>query len=164
MDTPHFTLHDSPFPVPRSPFPISRCRAGFTLVEMLAVIVLIGILMMAAGGSVRKANEIAKKTKAEAECRELVNALLEYRSVYGTWPGGDNSGEKEASAKFLEPLTDAGKNSRGLVFLNLSLSTGNWNDPWGNPYKIFFPRGSKTERPMAMEACVSFPFRRPPPM
>ena len=73
-------------------------RTGFTLVEMLAVIVLIGILMMAAGMSIRKAQHLARVTKAEAECRELVNAMLEYnqRRVADTWKlsYGFNPGEK----------------------------------------------------------------------
>ena len=140
-----------------------RGKSGFTLVEMLAVVVLIAILMAAAGMSVRKANQIAKNAKAEAECRELVNAILEYRSVYGEWPGGDSAkGEVKATENFLKPLINASDNDRGIVFLNLTLTDNVWNDPWGHPYVIFFPDGSKeAKRPTALETCVSFPFRRP---
>ncbi len=140
-----------------------RPRQGFTLVEMLSVMVLVSILMMAVGLSVRKANQIAKNTKAEAECRELVNAILEYRSRYGEWPGGESArGEVEANYQFLKPLIDSSANASGIVFLNLSIeSGGTWRDPWGNPYMIFFPDGSETTpRRTALETCVSFPFRR----
>ena len=138
-------------------------RAGFTLVEMLAVMVLISILMTATGLSMRKANLIAKNTRAEAECRELVNALLEYRSLYGDWPGGEKArGEVEARYCFLDPLIASSKKCSGIVFLLLTLDTGEkWLDPWGNPYVIFFPDGSTTKpRRTALETCVSFPFRR----
>lgn len=144
-------------------FRVKSRTAGFTLVEMLAVVVLIAILMAAAGMSVRKANQIAKNAKAEAECRELVNAILEYKSVYGEWPGGDSAkGEVKATETFLKPLINAADNTRGIVFLNLTLTDKAWNDPWGEPYVIFFPDGSReAKRPTALETCVSFPFRRP---
>lgn len=137
-------------------------RAGFTLIEMLTVIVLISILMTAAGLSVRKARQLAKNTKAEAECRELVNAMLEYRATYGGWPN-DAKGELEVSYSFLKPLIDGGSNPRGIVFLNLSLTSGDWRDPWGSPYKVHIPADEKTKRPAAIETCVSFPFRNTAP-
>lgn len=136
-------------------------RSGFTLVEMLAVIVLIGILMMAAGMSIRKAQQVAKTTKAEAECRELVNAMLQYRATYGTWP---MTGNGKVSVTSLRPLTDAKENARGIVFLNLSLTSGYWNDPWGNPYEVRFPKSRSTTRRAAIETCVSFPFRNTQPI
>lgn len=152
-----------------SHLPLATCRSGtcrsggFTLVELLTVIVLIGILMMSAGMSIRKARQVARNTKAEGECRELVNALLEYRAALGVWPSG-SSGQREATKEFLEPLTDSGKNPRGIVFLNLTLESGKWTDPWGAAYKVYFPDGRKTRRPAVIETCVSFPFRNMEPL
>ena len=158
MNFPLSTFHLPLVPRPR--------RAGFTLIEMLTVIVLIGILMAAAGLSIRKANELSRNTKAESECRELVNALLEYRSVYRKWPS-HNGDQNEVTKDFLKPLIDSGDrdgNPRGLVFLNLTLTENTWNDPWGRPYRFYFPDPKTVQRPKAIEACVSFPFKRPPPV
>ncbi len=138
-------------------------RAGFTLVEMLTVVVLIGILVASSGMALGKANELARRTKAEAECRELVNALISYRSTYGEWPGGERAqGNVDADKAILTPLIDPSENKRKLVFLNLPperLVDGEWRDPWGSPYKIFFPDGNQVERRTALETCVAFPFR-----
>ena len=151
----HFPLSTFHFP-----FSISR-RAGFTLIELLAVIVLVSILMTAAGMSVRKAMQLAKNTKAETECRELVNALLEYRATFNEWPKGEAG---DVSKDFLAPLIEADKNDRGIVFLNLSLTTDTWNDPWNRPYRVYFPGDEKPRRPAAVETCVSFPFRNTAPI
>ncbi len=147
-----------------STFVLRPFRSGFTLIEMLTVIVLIGILMTAAGLSVRKAMELSRNTKAEAECRELVNAILEYRETFHEWPTESPAEEETATASFLKPLIDPSENSRGLVFLNLTLTDSSWNDPWGQPYKVYFPDPKKMQRPKAIEGCISFPFKRPPPI
>ena len=140
----------------------NHSRAGFTLVEMLTVVVLIGILMASSGMALAKANELAKRTKAETECRELVNALLTYRSTYGEWPGG-KKGEVDADSAILSPLMNASENTHGIVFLNLQpdrLDGGKWLDPWHVPYRVFFHDGSpEATRPTALRTCVSFPFR-----
>ena len=155
--------HVSTFHFPLSTFHFRRfrLRTGFTLVEMLAVIVLIGILMMAAGMSIRKAHHLAKITKAEAECRELVNAMLEYRAAFHEWPF---SGNGPVSVDDLKPLTDASANDRGIVFLNLSLTSGEWKDPWGNPYEVHFPGGKDSSHKVGIETRVSFPFRNTEPL
>ena len=145
----------------------TQSRAGFTLVEMLTVMVLICILMASSGMALAKANELAKRTKAETECRELVHALIAYRSTYGEWPGGDSGkDEVEADSAILTPLFDPSANNRHLVFLNIAperLESGRWLDPWGRAYKIFFPDDSQVTRPTKLETCVSFPFRNKAP-
>lgn len=139
--------------------------SGFTLVELLTVIVLIAILLSAAGMSARKAREVAKAAKAESECRELVNAVLEYRSLYEKWPGHAKDEkvqiEEPVTAEFLKPLSDAGANDRGIVFLNVNLSGGVFVDPWKNPYMIYIHDEQKdVSRGIELETCVSFPYRR----
>lgn len=148
----------------------SARRAGFTLVEMLTVIVLISLLLSAAGLSARKARALARQSKAEAEMRELVNAFLEYYVVYHDDKQALNAlpkGEVEVKREYLELVADGKKNPKGLVFYNYTFPEDMtvMNDPWGHPYHLIFHDGSKVlKRPTMLETCVSFPYRRRNPL
>ena len=87
-----FSIPRSPFPIPRSPFPIprfggrSRRNGGFTLIEMLVVIVIIVILM----GVVFKLSKgaMAKSTYArEVKRLAIIRTLVEeFHAEYNIYP------------------------------------------------------------------------------
>ncbi len=63
-----------------------RGRAGFTLVELLVVIVvlaiLVGLLLPVIAGAVRT----AKNAATQAEINQLAQALANFKSTYGDYP------------------------------------------------------------------------------
>ncbi len=115
-------------------------RGGFSLVEMLTVIAIIGILMGFTGVALAKARELARRTKAEAELREMVAAWLQYHQLYGEFPSDKNN--VQTSEELLDPLVNPENkdNWRGIVFLNLTLPEQEefFRDPWGTPYQLSF--------------------------
>ena len=63
-----------------------RARRGFTLVEMLVVIAIIGVLaslIMAVGGS---AIRQAKRTTIKMDISQLESAIIAYKEKYGDYP------------------------------------------------------------------------------
>ena len=60
--------------------------SAFTLPELLTVIAIVALLMTASVGSLNRARFFAKRTKAEVQLRELVNAWKQYYTTYGAWP------------------------------------------------------------------------------
>lgn len=68
-----------------------RQRAGFTLVEMMVVIALIGILAAIVLGSLVQARESSKIAKAKEEIKNIEQAFKLYRQELGVMPpGGDH--------------------------------------------------------------------------
>lgn len=70
-----------------------RCRPGFTLVELLIVIIIIGILsgmMMLNAGS---ATDKAEATKIVANMRSVKSACMLFYAENGVWPDTDLSGK-----------------------------------------------------------------------
>ncbi|MEI8242794.1 MAG: type II secretion system protein [bacterium] len=65
-----------------------RTASGFTLVEMLAVIVIIGVLASSLAYAVTKARALARQADCKSNMRQLGAAILIYRSDPGN--GGSN--------------------------------------------------------------------------
>ena len=102
---------------------------GFTLVELLVVLAILGMLAALVGPQVLNQLGGAKSKSAQIQIRDLEQALELYKLDVGRFP---NNGEG------LEALVRSPSNARG------------WNgpylrkdeiplDPWGNEYQYQFP-------------------------
>lgn len=134
-------------------------RGGFTLIEMLVVVSMVGLLMTVSLASATKARTLVRRAKAEAELREMVNAWLQYQAFYGKWPEKVKGKiDVTASAKLLGPIIDSDDNENplGVVFLGVPLAPGDdFLDPWGHPYRISFDKEeNKIRRTTALETSI----------
>jgi len=138
---------------------MQRKDRGFTLVEMLTVIGMLGILMGTTATAIARAREVARIAKANAEVRELIGAWLAYEAAYDGWPVPPPAGgaEVEATESVLKELLGQGQNK--VVFLNAQLKDGALRDPWGKPYKLRFKSQTQSDIEDTFSTAIAFPNR-----
>src|SRR5687767_5484603 len=99
----------------RRPF---RREEGFSLVELMVVIVIIGLLATIVIINVMPAADRAANTKARADIATLEQAIEMYRLDHLTYPPAAEGLQALISGRYIRRLPD---------------------DPWGNPYRYTVP-------------------------
>lgn len=105
-----------------------RGQQGFTLIEIMVVVVILGILAAMVVPKVLDRPDQARATAAKQDVAGLMQALKLYRLDHGTYPnmnqGLEVLGKRPADAK----------NSNWRSYLERLP-----NDPWGRPYQYLNP-------------------------
>lgn len=108
---------------------------GFTLLEILVVLVIIGLLAGLVGPRLLSQLDRAKVTTAETQIRMLRGALETMRLDLGRFPSAE-----EGLQLLVTPPADGAMRQRWRgPYLDGQLPM----DPWGNPYQ-YDPRGRDT--------------------
>ncbi len=105
-------------------------QAGFTLIEIMVVILILGLLATLVVQSLRGATDKAKRTKAMADIAELKTALDRYYIDNGSYPTGDQG----LQALVTPPATQRADATGGGAGEDSSYIRRIPNDPWNNPY------------------------------
>jgi general secretion pathway protein G len=105
-------------------------QAGFTLIEIMVVVIIIGILAAIVAPNVIGRVDDAQITKAKAEIANIENALKFYRLDNFTYP----TSEQGLEALVTRPADPNIRNWKEGGYLP-SLPS----DPWGNPYQYLNP-------------------------
>ena len=102
---------------------------GFTLIEIMVVVIIIGLLAAFIVPRVMNQVDNAKVTKAKADIQALESALTMYRMDNSRYPTTDAG----LQALVQKPTDPAIKNWKGPYLDHIS------KDPWGNAYQYAYP-------------------------
>lgn len=118
--------------------PLRRRSAGFTLIELMAVITIIIILAGLVVGGMAFVSERQAKEKAKVQIALLSKAIEEYKLEMGSYPGTSSQfGGASATGKGgdYSQVLYAALYSEGLSYQNQSNPPANWS----KATKIFLP-------------------------
>ena len=106
-----------------------RAAAGFTLLELMVVVVIIGVLAALIAPAVLSRAEEAKVTAARTDVSNIMNALKLYRLDNGRYPSSDQG---------LDALVN--KPTTGTIPPNWKTYLDKLpDDPWHRPYQYANP-------------------------
>lgn len=99
-------------------------RSGFTLVELIAVIVIIGILASVVAFRTRSYMVVSRQNAAKLDLSRLVQAIDTFEATHSRYPNNEEG---------LEILTTKGDDLVDGIIKSVPL------DPWKNPYQYNNP-------------------------
>jgi general secretion pathway protein G len=102
-----------------------RSQDGFTLIELMVVILIIGLLATIVVQNLRSATDKAKRVKAQADISQIKSALDRYYLDAGSYPTSDQG----LSALMAAPSSGNGPQDWGGPYIERIPP-----DPWGHPY------------------------------
>jgi prepilin-type N-terminal cleavage/methylation domain-containing protein len=70
-----------------------RCPGGFTFIELLATVVLIGLIMPVAMRSIGLCTRVAGQSRRQVEAASLAKMKLTELTVTGDWQNGNQKGD-----------------------------------------------------------------------
>jgi general secretion pathway protein G len=111
-------------------------RAGFTLIELMVVIVIIGILAAYIAPKFIGRTEDAKRNAAKAQIRALESSLKLFRLDNGFYPSTEQGLEALIAPPTSGRIPQHFKKGGYLESVSVPL------DPWGNPYVYESPGSS----------------------
>ena len=109
--------------------PLRRSARGFTLIEIMVVVVIIGLLAAVIVPQVVSKVDEARIAKAKEDIQSLETALTEYRLDNSTYP----TTEEGLKALVKQPNDPSVTHWHGPYVQRLS------QDPWGRPYQYVYP-------------------------
>lgn len=119
---------------------MSSIKKGFTLMELMVVLAMLGIIMAAIVTSTAAAQERTRKEKALSEVKTITQAILAYENVSKD-EGLPTMENRDADASSLGFITGKGGQSKyggeiGSMLDAVYRKGGKMTDPWGTPYKV----------------------------
>ena len=141
-----------------------RFARGFSLVELLVVISIIGLLAGLSSVAVSKAMESGRKAKAKGELQAIISAVKAYKQEYGQWPtveGIDADSSTEFTAWYGPSKYSRNGEKRGPLLIRIlsgeNISGGDWPREM-NPKNVRFLEGAQSDGtfldPWGTQYCV----------
>jgi prepilin-type N-terminal cleavage/methylation domain-containing protein len=122
------------------PLPVHHFRGGFTLLELLAVLVILGILMVILVPRLSKAGEIAEERLTRVFLTELDAAIGEYEHPFGDYP----------PSRFLEEWgAPPNPTNLGAETLVLSVWSPKWTGTTLSPDRLVNLDDERTKKALA---------------
>jgi len=106
-------------------------QRGFTLIEMMVVIAIIGVLAALIVPKIMSRPDEARRVAAKQDIATLMQALKLYRLDNGRYPNQDQGLKALVERPTADPVPNNWKDGGYLEHLP--------NDPWGNPYQYLNP-------------------------
>ena len=106
-------------------------QQGFTLIEIMVVLLIIGIMASMVAPQILGNQEEAQLKKAAVDIQQLESALEMYKLSNNMFPTTEQGLEALVTAPTIEPVPRNYRNEGYIRRLP--------EDPWGNPYQLLSP-------------------------